>query len=380
MKIILSKTLHFTAILFFFILSSCSSLAPQATPTEAPVSEAEFSTIVSATGIVVPAQWTRLSLPTAGIVEEIKVQEGDFVEEGQILLRLKGHEEIKAAISTANFELISSQTALDDLSANAEIAQNQSLEAIAVYAQQVRNAQYQLDNFTVPANQTGLDPFAAFDLMQQRLDEARLSFETYKFRPSSDPSRQDSKETLDKAQSDYNAAVRRLEYHIQVEVAIANLQKAREDYEIWSQGPKPSEIAVAQARLDNAKAALASAESRLTDLELHAPFTGTISKIYVREGEWLSPGSPTFLLADLEHLQVETTDLNEIDAARVNQQDQVTITFDALPDVVMEGIIHQIAPMASEGSGVNYTAVIILSNWPEELRWGMTAFVDIIVE
>jgi len=125
---------------------------------------------------------------------------------------------------------------------------------------------------------------------------------------------------------------------------------------------------------------LASAQARLTNLELRSPFTGTISKIYAREGEWISPGSPVFLLADLAHLRIETTDLNEIDAARVALQDQVSITFDALPDVVLEGIIDQMSPMASEGSGVNYTAIINLMDWPEELRWGMTAFVDIYVD
>lgn len=362
------------------IISACSVVSPQATPTEAADEIEDFPALVSATGVVMPAQWTRLSLPSAGIVEEILVQEGSLVQEGQLLLRLKGQEDIQAAISMANFELISAQKALDDLSSNAETARNQTLESIAVFAQQVRDAQYQLDNFSIPTNQSGLDPLEALDLMDQNLEQARQAFEPYKYKPSSDASRQDKKENLDRAQSDYNAAVRRLEYKIQVDVAKANLEKARQDYEIWSLGPKQSDVAVAEARLENAQAALSSAQARLTDLELHSPFTGTISKIYVREGEWISPGSPVFLLADLAHLRIETTDLNEIDAARVGLQDQVSITFDALPDVVLEGTIDQMAPMASEGSGVNYTAIINLENLPDELRWGMTAFVDIYVD
>lgn len=362
------------------IISACSVVSPQATPTEAADEIEDFPALVSATGVVMPAQWTRLSLPSAGIVEEILVQEGSLVQEGQLLLRLKGQEDIQAAISMANFELISAQKALDDLSSNAETARNQTLESIAVFAQQVRDAQYQLDNFSIPTNQSGLDPLEALDLMDQNLEQARQAFEPYKYKPSSDASRQDKKENLDRAQSDYNAAVRRLEYKIQVDVAKANLEKARQDYEIWSLGPKQADVAVAEARLENAQAALSSAQARLTDLELHSPFTGTISKIYVREGEWISPGSPVFLLADLAHLRIETTDLNEIDAARVGLQDQVSITFDALPDVVLEGTIDQMAPMASEGSGVNYTAIINLENLPDELRWGMTAFVDIYVD
>lgn len=360
--------------------SACSSILPQAQPTEPPVEAEEIQAVVSASGVVVPAQWARLSLPSGGIIEEILIEEGELVEQGQLLLRIKGQEEIQATIHAANFELTSAQVALDDLTQNAEILKNQALESIAIFAQQARDAQYQLDNFTTPVNQSGLDPFDGLDLMQEQLDAARLAFEPYKQKPSSDSTRQDLKEKLDQAQSDYNAAIRRLETHIRVEVAKANLQKAREDYEAWSQGPKPADITVAQARLVNAQASLASAESRLADLELHAPFSGTISKIYIREGEWGSPGTPVFLIADLKNLRIETTDLNEIDAARVRLQNQVTITFDALPDVVLDGKIDQMAPMASEGSGVNYTAIINLQDWPEELRWGMTAFVDIIVE
>lgn len=378
-------TKHFNKFLLLGIvsavlISACSVVSPQATPTEAVDEIEDFPALVSATGVVVPAQWTRLSLPSAGIIKEILVQESSLVQEGQLLLRLKGQEDIQAAISMANFELISAQKALDDLSSNAETDRNQTLESVAVFAKQVRDAQYQLDNFTIPTNQSGLDPLEALDLMDQNLELARQAFDLYRNKPSSDATRQDKKENLDRAQSDYNAAVRRLEYKIQVDVARANLEKARQDYEIWSLGPKPADVAVAKARLENAQSALSSAQARLTDLELHSPFNGTISKIYVREGEWISPGSPVFLLADLAHLRIETTDLNEIDAARVSLQDQVSITFDALPDVVLEGTIDQMAPMASEGSGVNYTAIINLMNLPDELRWGMTAFVDIYVD
>jgi len=84
-------------------------------------------------------------------------------------------------------------------------------------------------------------------------------------------------------------------------------------------------------------------------------------------------------LADLGHLRVETTDLNEIDAARVAVGASASVTFDALPGVEVGGVVKSIAPKAAEGSGVNYTAIIELDEIPALLRWGMTAFVDIAV-
>jgi HlyD family secretion protein len=85
-------------------------------------------------------------------------------------------------------------------------------------------------------------------------------------------------------------------------------------------------------------------------------------------------------MADLDNLQVETTDLGEIDVAQIVEGDSVVVTFDALPDLVLEGTVTSIAPKAAEGSGVNFPVIIELSEIPPALRWGMTAFVDIDLE
>ena len=163
-------------------------------------------------------------------------------------------------------------------------------------------------------------------------------------------------------------------------MAKANLSRAIDDLESWSNGPSPSELAVADARLKNGEAALRAARARLDDLELRAPFKGKVTDVNVRMGEWITIGQPILLIGDLDYLQIETTDLNEIDAARVKIGNPVRITFDALPGVEVNGIVEDIALKSSEGTGVNYTAVIGMEEVPNDLRWGMTAFVDIRVE
>jgi multidrug resistance efflux pump len=110
-----------------------------------------------------------------------------------------------------------------------------------------------------------------------------------------------------------------------------------------------------------------------------APFAGTVSELNINASEWVSPGLPVIVLADLNHLRVETTDLSEIDVARIAPGDSVTISFDALPDLV-DGTVVRISPRASQGSGVNYTVVVAMSETPEGLRWGMTAFVDVEID
>jgi multidrug resistance efflux pump len=321
-----------------------------------------------------------LSVTFPGVVDQVLVERGEVVEKGQVLLRLKGKEEIEAQVAQARTEVISAEQALNDLYENHDLALATALQAYYLANNAVKDAQYQLDNFTVPVNQKNLTAVEAVKIMKERLDAATAAFQPYRNESEMNDTRKKLKEKLDEAQADYNAAVKRLTYEFALQEALAKLAKAERDYQTLAKGPDPDLVALAEARLTTAKAALAAVEKKLADLEIKALYAGTISEVYVREGEWVAPGQPILILADLEHLRIETTDLNEIDVARVKVGDKVVITFDALPDVVVNGKVVLIAPKASEGSGVNYTVVIEMDEIPTALRWGMTAFVDIQVE
>jgi multidrug resistance efflux pump len=144
-------------------------------------------------------------------------------------------------------------------------------------------------------------------------------------------------------------------------------------------GPDQRQLEAAEARLANAQAQAAAARAALAETELRAPFAGTVAELMVREQEWVMPGVPVMVFGDLAQMQIETTDLNEIDAARVNPGDTVAIIFDALPDLSLSGTVTQVSPKASTGGGVNYTAIIQVEELPATVRWGMTAFVDVEV-
>lgn len=163
------------------------------------------------------------------------------------------------------------------------------------------------------------------------------------------------------------------------EVALleAQIDNGYRDFAIFDSGADPEDVALAEARITNAEAQLAAAKAAIVDRELVAPFDGVISAVHVNPNEWVAPGSPVLLVGDLDHLQVETTDLSEIDVAQISLNDTAVVTFDALPELVLEGTVVSIAPKADEGSGVNFPVLIELSEIPPALRWGMTAFVDI---
>jgi HlyD family secretion protein len=188
------------------------------------------------------------------------------------------------------------------------------------------------------------------------------------------------------AQALLNEAERELERVLngpeagEVAVLEAQIEKGYRDFETFSAGPDPDDVALAEARISNAEAQLAAAKAAIADRELVAPFDGVISAVHIKASEWVAPGSPVLLIANLNHLQVETTDLGEIDVAQIMVGDPAIITFDSLPDLELQGTVTRIAPKAAEGSGVNYSVIIELGEIPAVLRWGMTAFVDIELE
>ena len=166
----------------------------------------------------------------------------------------------------------------------------------------------------------------------------------------------------------------------EIAVLKAQIEKGLRDYEIYNEGPDPDDVAIAGARIANAEAQLAAAKAAIADRELSAPFDGVISAVHVNPGEWVSLGNPILLVGKLDHLQVETTDLGEIDVAQIMVGDPATITFDSLPDLEIRGTVSRISPKSTGGSGVNFPVIIELDEIPAALRWGMTAFADIELE
>lgn len=426
-----------------FILSACEGTAVEETTSPESVA-VDYTPIVSATGEVVPEQEALLSVSAGGVVEEVLVTKGDKVTTGQVLVQLEGTEQQLAAVSVAELELSNAKYALDALYKDTDLLAAEALrsaetaeraledlnnrelqEALALQA--VADAQKAVDTtnrharyLQSPADKADIEAQKAQVVMaKDALEKAEEDFEPHASKPDDNLTRANFQAKLAAAQQVYDAAVRKLnalegtgsEVDINVaqadylaaqaaliqaerdlervmdgpdagEVALleAQIEKGYRDYEIYSAGPDPDDVTQAEARVANAEAQLAAAKETLSDLELVAPFDGVISEVHINSSEWVAPGSPVLLIADLEHLQVETTDLGEIDAAQIVVGDTAIITFDALPALIIEGTVVSIAPKAAEGSGVNYPVILELSEIPPELRWGMTAFVDIEVE
>jgi HlyD family secretion protein len=166
-----------------------------------------------------------------------------------------------------------------------------------------------------------------------------------------------------------------------LEAAQAQAGQAQATLDRLRAGPTPEEVAVTEAAVVRAREGLLTAQALLDQAKLQAPFAGTVGLIHVRQGEEVLPGQVVLMLGDLATLRVETTDLDEIDVARVKPGQVVDLTFDALPDRVLPGRVVRVAPMSTPGqTATTYKVVIEFEETDPALRWGMTAFVDIEVD
>ena len=133
----------------------------------------------------------------------------------------------------------------------------------------------------------------------------------------------------------------------------------------------------ALAVADQSKAKWDSASANLAQATLSAPFDGTIVNIAVEPGEPVQVNQVVMTLADLNHLQITTTDLSERDIARVKIGQSVDVSIEAL-GITVTGKVIRISPISKTvGGDVVFPVTIQLDEQPDGLLWGMSAEVEI---
>ena len=133
----------------------------------------------------------------------------------------------------------------------------------------------------------------------------------------------------------------------------------------------------ALAIADQSKAVWDSAAANQAQSTLSAPFDGTVVDVSVRPGETVQANQTVLVLADLNHLQITTTDLSERDIVRVKIGQSVNVYIEAL-DVTVTGKVIRISPISNiVGGDIVFPVTIELNEQPDGLLWGMTAEVEI---
>jgi RND family efflux transporter MFP subunit len=134
-----------------------------------------------------------------------------------------------------------------------------------------------------------------------------------------------------------------------------------------------ADVERAQAVVDQLKATLAQAT-------LTSPVSGTVITVDVAPGETANPGQVLFVIADLNHMRIETTDLSERDIPAVQVGQKASVFIDALNESFPGKVVDIDRQSQTVGGDVTYKVTVELDGQPAGLRWGMSAEVEIQTE
>jgi len=338
---------------------------------------------------VEPARWAALSLGVGGSVLDVPVEPDVRVQEGALLVKLNplharlAVEEAEAALASANASLALLQAGPhpDEVLA--------AEEKLAAAQTEIGQAAALRDKLTAGAIEVELAAaraqLAAAEFERQ---QAQLAWQQAD-KGDDEDKKALARDRLAAAELVVTAAEKRLAAQHAVSearmsaanagvwAAVARRDAAQAELDLLKAGTREEEISAAKAAVEQAEAALAAAQVALERTELRAPFDGVVTRVYVEVGDTVSPGQPLLVLADLDRLQVRTTDLTELDVAHIAEGDSVTVAVDALPGQMLMGRVSEIEFRGVDDRGdVVYPVVIELDETHPELLWGMTVLVE----
>jgi HlyD family secretion protein len=179
---------------------------------------------------------------------------------------------------------------------------------------------------------------------------------------------------------------------------------------------RPPSIAQQAAAVAAAQSVVASANRDVDDTTLRAPVDGVVSVLNGAVGEFVAPSTGTSALApgtdatlpgtngtsgaaaagaatptrpggtqflvldNIDEFQVVLA-FTETDAANITPGQKVKVTFDAVPDLTLDGSVLSSAPTGTAISGViSYYVTVVLPKSDPRLRSGMTAEAEVLTK
>src|SRR5215831_16846682 len=233
-------------------------------------------------------------------IAEVLVQEGDRVRRGQELARLDTRR-LEPQVAQAEAEVAAQRQIVERLrhgSRPEEIAQARAnLESAKADAANARR-QYERLKFL-------LDRSVGGAVSQQDVDNAKATWD----------------------------------------VAEAKLVVTQKALALAVAGPRPEEVAEAEARLRAAEAQLALLQQQLADAQLVAPVHGTVRTRLMEPGEMASPQKPVFSLAVTDPKWVRAY-VSEPDLGKVHPGMAAFVAVDSFPERRFNGWVGFISPVA----------------------------------
>jgi multidrug efflux pump subunit AcrA (membrane-fusion protein) len=372
------------------LLAGCRS-QPESAAAEQQVVTVERGDVIldiTAAGNLALSHKEDLAFEIAGTVEEVLVEEGDVVEEGQVLAQLDmsewedNLEVLEDAVTSTERSLLQAQINLRTAEQSLKSSQDsQDTKELALLNAQIS---YDTAEYNLGVAERSIVPAEAEDA-QQAVDEAKAALEALlnRVEEAETESEKEAWERLvPQAQSTLRSAYATLyaiigEYEAeqisikrkQVEAALMSLLQAQEAVSEVAEdiALKEMQLTLTQGKLQDAEKDLEDAREALEDARnesplITAPFDGFITLVNVEGGDEILKGTVAVQIADPTKFEADIL-VGEMDILQLGLGTPASVQVDAMPGMNFPAEITHISPTATIQSGVvNYDVKVELQS------------------
>ena len=300
--------------------STTETPEPTPTPQTVSVNRCDVEQTVTAPGNLVNVNQADVLMPATGRLSAVSVRVGDSVRKGQVLADLD-----PVTTTQAQLDLLETQEELDKLQ----------------------------------KRRTSLDyPRATDDFIKDLRKQLKAAKQ---------------------AVSELNDASRGAEDPMLRSQLLANLTTAKENQKSlesrlnwYTSNPTESEIIAADSELALAQAKYDAAKAVLESLQIKSPIRGIVFEASAEAGQTYQAETALFEIGDPKALEV-VANVTEEDYPIISVGQTVEVYFDARPEVTVQGKIDRIIPKRIEGDRPRYNIYITLNEVPDGLADGMTS-------
>ncbi len=307
------------------LCASCASAVAQPAPTRVAVATAQIRELPTSTtlvGTVEPGTRSLIATEVAGIVREMPVRQGDYVEHDAVICKL------------------------DDNAVQLQLRQAQA---------RLANLKAQLAELEAGTRNTELERLKAmYDSALAEVD--RWKFERERIRGLYGEAQSNQKEVYDTNASYLTAE--------------AMMHAAKAQYDEGVEGPRSETIEQARQAVAEQEAVVAILERDLNETAIRAPFSGHVVHREAEVGQWIDKGDTVVELVDLSTVLVNV-DAPEKAIPFVQVGNPVVVSIDALQDQ-FAGAVKHVIPQADEAART-FPVEVEVKNDRHVLKAGMFA-------
>jgi RND family efflux transporter MFP subunit len=304
----------------YFGFSTSNTPTPTPTPQTVAVTTCDVEQTVTAPGNLVNVNQADVHMPSTGRLSGVNVRVGDRVRAGQVLAELD--------------PVTTTQAQLDLLEAQKELEKLQR-------------------------RRTSLDyPRATDDFIKDLRRQVKAA--------------KQSVDDLDGAAKNAEDPMMRSQLLAGLATAKENLKRLESSLNWYTSNPTENEIVAADSELALAQAKYDAAKAILESLQIKAPITGIVFAVSAEAGQTYQAEAALFTIGDPKALEV-IANVTEEDYPLISVGQSAEVFFDARPEVTVQGKIERIIPKRIEGDRPLYNIYISLDEVPDGLADGMTS-------